>query len=145
MNYEVSLVLAAIASVVLTVLLYVKVMPRKLDGSFTNPLLQFIHDYFHFKKLYLEEVLKAIFTLATVACVVTGVVLLISYEEIYHYSKYIGSYTTKESTFLYGLGLLLGGPIALRLAYEGVMMFILLVKNVMEINNKLAKREEEDC
>ena len=60
MNYEVSLVLAAIASVVLTVLLYVKVMPRKLDGSFTNPLLQFIHDYFHFKKLYLEEVLPCI-------------------------------------------------------------------------------------
>ena len=143
MSYEVALVIGAIASVILTILLYVKVMPRKLDGSFDNNFQQFLHDYFHFKKLYLEEVLKFAFVLASVACVVVGVLLLVSYEESYHsYYLISGGYWDKESTFAYGLALIFGGPISLRLAYEGIMMFILLVKNVMEINNKLSKSEE---
>lgn len=144
MNYEVSLPIGAVIALVLTIVMYVKIMPRKLDGTFDHPFKQFLHDYFHFKKLYLEEVLKGIFTLATVACVVNGVLLMISYEETYRSYYYIsGGYWDKESTFLYGLALLVGGPIALRLVYEGIMMFILLVKNVMEINNKLKAPAEE--
>ena len=139
MSYEVSLVIGAIASVILTILLYVKVMPRKLDGTFANNFQQFLHDYFHFKKLYLEEVLKFAFVLASVACVVCGVLLLISVDPYGWYSKYSGWHA--ESTFGYGLALIFGGPISLRLAYEGIMMFILLVKNVMEINAKLGKTE----
>ena len=144
MSYEVSLVIGAIASVILTILLYVKVMPRKLDGTFANNFQQFLHDYFHFKKLYLEEVLKFAFVLASVACVVCGVLLLISVDPYGWYSSYSGWHS--ESTFGYGIALLLGGPIALRLSYELLMMFILLVKNVMEINNtlKAASQESED-
>lgn len=140
-SYTVALVLGCIAALAATVLLYIKVLPRKLDGSFNNKWLQFLHDFFHFKKLYLEEVLKGIFVLATVACVCVGVFMLVSYNEIYHYSRY-GSYYTKESMFLYGLLLIVGGPISLRLAYEGIMMFILLVKNVLEINGKLKAPKE---
>lgn len=142
-SMDVALTLGSIAAVVLTVLLYIKVLPKKLDGSLNNKYLQFLHDFFHFKKLYLEEVLKAVFVLATVACVCVGVFLLLGYEESYHYSYYSGSYTTRESTFLYGLAVLIGGPISLRLAYEGIMMFILLVKNVMDINGKLKAPKEE--
>lgn len=137
MNYEVSLVLGIISAIVLTVFLYIKVMPGKKDGTFNKGILQFLHNYFNFKKLYLEEVLKCVFSLATIACVTTGALLLISTEEVYHYSYYSGSYYTKESTFLYGLLVMVAGPIALRLVYEVMMMFILLVKNVMDINNKL--------
>ena len=141
MDYEVSLVIGSIVAIVLTILLYVKVMPRKLDGTFSNNFLQFLHDYFHFKKLYLEEVMKCIFVLASVACVVCGVLLLISVDPHGWYSKYSGWHA--ESTFGYGLALIIGGPISLRLAYEGIMMFILLVKNVMEINSKLKSTEQE--
>lgn len=138
MNYEIALTLGPIAALILAIFLYIKVMPRKLDGTFDKPILQFLHDFFHFKKLYVEEVLKFIFTLATIACVVTGALLLISVEERYSYSYYSYSgYTTKESTFWQGLVIMIGGPIALRLVYEFTMMFILLVKNVIEINNKL--------
>ena len=143
MNYEVSLVIGSVLALAATIWLYVKVMPRKLDGSFDRPILQFLHDYFHFKKLYLEEFMKAIFTLASVACVINGALLLISVDKVYHYSKYSGSYYTNESTFLYGLALLVGGPIALRLTYEILMMFILLVKNVMDINGKLKAPAEQ--
>lgn len=140
-SMETALVLSVIATIVTTILLYVKVLPRKLDGTFSNKFLQKLHDYFHFKKLYIEEVLKFIFVLASVACVCTGVFLLLGYTESYRYSYYSGGYTTKESTFLYGLLLIVGGPIALRLTYEGLMMFILAVKNIMDINNKLPNKK----
>ena len=67
--------------------------------------------------------------------------LLLGYTESYHYSYYSGGYTTRESTFLYCLAVLVGGPIALRLTYEGLMMLILAVKNIMDINNKLPNKK----
>ena len=140
---EVVYVLASLATVALAILLYIKVLPKKLDGTFDNKFLQFLHDFFHFKKLYLEEVLKAIFIVATIGCVCLGAFLLLGYEEVYHYSYYTGSSIEKESTFGYGLAILIGGPIVLRLAYEAVLMFILLVKHVMEINGKLKAPKEE--
>ena len=36
------------------------------------------------------------------------------------------------------------GPVMLRLSYEGIMMFLLLVKNTAEINQKLSAGNTED-
>lgn len=131
-----AIILGSIATIVLTVLLYIKVLPRKMDGALENPFLQFLHDFFHFKKLYLEEVLRFIFTLATVACIAIGAFLLITVNS---YDGYYYSYSTWYGG--YGLLLMIGGPIFLRLVYEGFMMAILLVKNTIEINSKLKKPE----
>ena len=136
MNPTVSLILGIIAAVALTVFLYIKVMPRKYDGKLPNKFLQFIHDFFHFKKLYLEEVLKGIYVLANACCICVGIFLLITVES---YHGYYYSRTTWYGG--YGLLLIVLGPIALRLTYEGIMMFILLVKNTIEINNKLKAPE----
>ena len=136
---NVGVILGSIAALVLTIVLYITVMPRKLDGTFQKPILQKLHDFFHFKKLYLEEVLKFFYVLATITVICIGVFMLLSYYESYSWSYYGGSHYTQESTFGYGLGLLLVGPIALRLIYEVSLMFILLVKNTIEINNKLSK------
>lgn len=141
MNYEISIPLGILLAIVLTIVLYIKVMPRKLDGTFTEPFFQKLHDYFHFKRLYLEDVMKFLFAFATVACVVCGVLLLISQNPYGYYSKYSGWHS--ESTSGYGLALLLGGPISLRLAYEGIMLFILLVKNTIDINNKLQSSKKD--
>ena len=130
--------LGAIAAIILTILLYVKVLPRKLDGTFSNKFVQFLHDFFHFKKLYIEEVLKFVFVLATVACICEGAFLVLGYQE--RWSYYGG--TSKESTIGIGLALLVGGPISLRLAYEMVMMLILAVKNIMDINNKMPQKKD---
>ncbi len=134
--------LGVVAAIVVTILLYIKVMPQKKDGTFDNSFSQFLHDYFHFKKLYLEEVLKFVFVLASVACVCLGAFLVLGYEESFRYSYYDGYVTTRESTIGIGLSLLIGGPIGLRLSYEMIMMFILAVKNIMDINNKLSKKPE---
>ena len=45
-------------------------------------------------------------------------------------------------TFLTGLLILVLGPILVRLAYEFLMLFVLLVKNVIQINNKLNGRSD---
>ena len=132
-EFETAIILGCIAAVIVTIYLYSKVLPQKLDGTFEKNIFQKLHDYFHFKKLYIESVLKFIFVLATVAVVCVGVFMLLGYTG---YGRY------KDSTFLYGLIMIIGGPISLRLAYEGVMMFILLVKNVIEINNKLSKEKK---
>lgn len=136
MNPTVSLILGIVAAVALTVFLYIKVMPRKYDGKLPNKFLQFIHDFFHFKKLYLEEFLKGIYVLANACCICVGIFLLITVES---YHGYYYSRTTWYGG--YGLLLIVLGPIALRLTYEGIMMFILLVKNTIEINNKLKAPE----
>ena len=54
----------------------------------------------------------------------------------FEYYGYFGM-TFTQSTFLYGLGIMLLGPLVLRVTYEFVMMAILLVQNVIGINRKL--------
>ena len=148
-----AIVVGIIASVVLTVMLCLKVLPEKFDGTFEKKSLQFVHDYFNFKKLYLESVLKILFTLASVLCIVCGL-LMATVGNIFEVIDYIGTsiryeYFSIEGLFrtlalnlFGGLGIAVLAPIALRLVYEGILMFILLVKNVIDINGKLDKKSD---
>lgn len=140
---EVAGILGAIAAIIVTIVIYVKIMPRHLDGTFDNGLYQWLHDLFHFKKLYIEEVLRFVYVLATVVCVCGGIFMMVSYTEYRSYDYDIGQMVTKrEGYFLPGLLVTVFGPIALRLSYELIMMGIMLVKNVTEINNKLSNKKE---
>ena len=65
----------------------------------------------------------------------------IKYDAYDYMSKYI--WKTLGNNILIGLAITVLGPIALRLAYELLMMFILLVKNVIDINGKLKVEKEE--
>lgn len=127
------------------VLLYLKVIPKKHDGTFKNKFLQMVHDYFNFKTLYIETVLKFIFTFVTVAFVAMGIASVINaflgiFGGIANMVEYGMSFGYLLSSFftklLSGIAVLVVGPVAARLVYEGIMLFILLVKNVIEINNK---------
>lgn len=127
------------------VLLYLKVIPKKFDGSFKNKAFQLLHDYFNFKELYIESVLKFLFTLVTVVSVASGISIIITsflgiFQNIGYVIDYGMSFGRVISSFftgvVSGLATIIVGPIAIRLVYEGIMMFILLVKNVIEINNK---------
>ncbi len=148
-----ALVIAVLAAIAFTIYLCVKVLPAKYDGTFSKPIFQKVHDYFNFKKLYLESVLKVIFTLATVVCVVGGIAtatignlfqLFANIADAISYD-YFGSWIwTQLFTNLFGgLAIAVLGPIALRLVYEGILMFILLVKNVIEINNKMKPANDQ--
>jgi len=139
------------------ILLYLKVLPKKFDGTFTNKFMQIAHDYFNFKKLYLESVLKFLFTLLTVVCIAAGAAQVIVsffgvFQNLVRVIEYGMSFMYVISAFfggvLGGVLTIVVGPIIVRLVYEGIMMFIILVKNVIEINNKTkspADKEEEQA
>ncbi len=129
----IGIVLAAAASVFICA----RVLPRKYDGKTGSRFLQLLHDYFNFKTFYVEVLTKFIFVLLTCVCVFVGFLLMFGEFEYY---GYFGMRFT-QSTFLYGLGLMLLGPLALRVTYEFVMMAILLVQNVISINRKLKAPE----
>jgi len=135
MSPDVALVIGLIATVVAVVLLYVLVLPKKMDGNLNNKFLQFLHDFFHFKKLYIESVLKFIFTVLTVFCIAYGFFFMFSQETYWGYS---------QSFFVPGLCLLVFGPILLRISYELMMMTILLVQNVIDINRKMGGSSKKD-
>lgn len=136
---DVAVILGVIHAIAATVLLYIMVLPKRKDGKL-NAFLQQVHNFFNVKKLYLEEVLKFLYVLSSVLMVCVGFFMLLGYEYGYNYYG-----PAKQSTFLPGLLVMVLGPIALRLVYEGIMMFILLVKNTMEINNKIKDEKKEAC
>ncbi len=144
-------VVGLIIAIVLSAILYLKVLPARFDGTFKKRGLQFLHDYFTFKELYLETVLKVVFTIASIAFITVGLLgatlgniidLFGNIAEAFEFG-YFGEWIWDAfvSNFFGGIIFAVAGPLALRLAYEIILMFVLLVKNVIEINNKLKAPE----
>ena len=120
LNTQTAIILGVLAGLVCTILLYVKILPKKVDGTLGNKFWQWVHNFFRFKKLYIEEVLRFFYVLATVVCICVGVFLLLGYREIYAGFNYNTQtvYYDRESTVVAGLLLMILGPIALRLVFE---------------------------
>lgn len=115
---------AVIISIILTILLVVLVVPAKRREGLPK-FFQVVHDICNFKGLLLEKVLKVLYIFSTINVMLTGI-----------FTWFSGRYDF-GMTFLAGLLILVLGPIIVRLAYEFMMLFVLLVKNVIQINNKL--------
>ena len=131
--------LAAVATIVLTILAYKFIIPEKKRAGL-NKLGQFLSDVFNFKFLIIEKIFQFFYVLCTIACVCLGVCMIFGID-IYYSSYFDKTYT--EWYGIYGILLALIGPFAVRLAYEGLMLFLLLVKNVIQINKKLKNQTEE--
>ncbi len=133
-SFSIMTVLGVIATIVATVLLYVKVIPESKRASLPKAL-AFCHDVFNFKSLLIEKIVRFLYVILTVACVVIGFFMLFSVTSYYNF------YGDTQVVWYGGYGILLMilGPIALRISFELMMMFILLVKNVIQINNKLGE------
>ena len=130
MKNLVFLVIALVLAVVATVLAFIFLVPEKRREKL-SAFGKFLHDALNFKYLIVEKVLQALYIFATAFVILYGVLQLFNVQQ---------SYWGGGATWMGGRGLLLIilGPIAVRLSYELMMMVILLVKNVMEINRKLA-------
>lgn len=128
-------VISAVISLVIAILLWALVLPEKKRpklGKFSA----FLADIFNFKSLLIEKILKFTYVFLTFFAIVFGICML-----------FIVSYG--ESMALYGVLVIILGPIALRLVYELSLLGIILVKNVIEINNKMKieqeiKKQDED-
>lgn len=123
-----------------TVCTYIFVLPEgkiKNSNSFFGKVFTFAKDLFNFKDLYLEKILQALYILATIACITVGAMMLFGFS---FWESWTGKLNV-EWTGGYGLLLMFVGPIAVRISFEIIMMFILLVKNVIQINSKLKKND----
>ena len=127
MPVQATLVLGFIGVIAAMVCIYVLIMP---EGKYRtlNPFCRWLSDLFNFRSLWLESIIKFFYVLSTVSCVIFGFFMLFSVVDYYYGSS---------SLALPGLLLLVVGPVVVRLVYEGTMMFIILVKNTMQINNRL--------
>lgn len=121
-----------------TVLAFIFIIPEKRLPKL-NGFLKFLHDLFNFKFLIIEKILQFCYVLATASVISYGLITLFQFRE--RYSYYGSSY---EWTGYYGLIYLILGPIAVRLAYEVLMLAIIAIKNIIKINNKLKNQNEDD-
>lgn len=127
-------ILGIILTIGLMILAYMFIVPEKRRPKL-NKLGQFLHDAFNFKFLLVEKVMQFFYLLATISTIAFGISMLFGF---YHHSY--GPYSETEWYGLYGLLTVILGPIAIRIAYELLMLFILLVKNVIQINRKLGSQ-----
>lgn len=137
-TYPAMIVIGVLAAIAATVLALIFIVPEKhlpKLGKFGK----FLHDAVNFKFLIVEKILQVLYILSTCLCVFVGLFSLLGFEAWDSYYGGLHFYWYGG----YGLLILLLGPIAVRLVYELLMMGLLLVKNVIQINNKL-KGEVED-
>lgn len=133
------LVFAAMTAIAATVLYYIFIKPDHKAAKMPK-FVRVIRDVLEMKELYLEKVLKALYVVSSLFCVIAGALLLFNF-----YIPYIHDGIPEiRWNGGYGLLLMIGGPIVLRLVYEGLMMFVLLVKNTMQINAKMKAEKAEE-
>lgn len=96
----------------------------KNDTKYDNKFLNWLKDFFDFKKLFLESILKITYLIVTVF------IILISFNLI-------------KTGILAFVIFLLVGLLVSRLVYELILMKVIICKNTTEINDKLSKMEDK--
>lgn len=105
---------------------FVLLVPESRRAELKHPFAVFLHNLFNFKILLIEKILKFFYVCSTFLAIFMGFFMLFWVE----YDEYRG---------YYGLFVLFFMPIAVRLVYEGIMLFVLLVQNTIDINKKIEK------
>ncbi|MBQ4612163.1 MAG: zinc ribbon domain-containing protein [Clostridia bacterium] len=136
MEMGILVVLALLSAIAATVLCFIFIVPEKRRAGM-NKFGKFLHDLVNFKFLIIEKILQFVYILATAFTLTMGFFMLFYVEESYGYY-----YSSTEWYGGYGLLTIILGPIAVRLVYEILMMAILLIKNVIQINNKIESKSE---
>ena len=132
-------VLPIMGAIAATVLAFIFIVPDKKRPQL-NRIGQLLHDVVNFKFLIVEKILQALYILSTAYTILTGFFMLFYIEPGYE-----GVYYSRAPQWYggYGLLIMIFGPIAVRLAFELLMMVVLLIKNVIQINNKLKNANED--
>ena len=112
------LIIAAIIALVGGILVYFLFVKSKNEpnGKFAK----WLKDFLAFKIMWIESLLKIIYYVATIYIV-------------------LASFSMISFSFLSFLLMLVLGPILIRLAYEGLMMFIMIWRNTQDIANNTKK------
>ena len=101
------------------------IVPESKGRQFTG-FMRMLHDVLNFKQLLIEKILKFCYIFTTALFILAGV---------------FGGFYTMTEDFGSGFAMLLFAPtlgsVLVRLAYEGMMMMVLMVKNIIDINKKM--------
>jgi hypothetical protein len=142
-------VLASLAALAAGILAFIFILPED-KRSKLNPFGKFLHDFLNFKEFWLTLILKFMYIVATAYSVVYGALLTFSFrtDEIFvpgefdaETGEYIEGYyeTVLEWDGWQGLLMMILGPIAIRIAYELILLGIGALKSLSDINTKLGK------
>ena len=116
-------IMAIVFAIAATVLAFIFIVPDKKRAKLPT-FGKIVHDIITFKFLIVEKIMQALYIFCTAYTILIGFFMLFIVEYGYWYGGY-------------GLLTMILGPIVVRLVYESILMFILLVKNVIQINGKL--------
>lgn len=123
------LIISFIVAIAATVLAFVFLLPEKnrakLNGFFKK-----LADILNFKSFLIEKVLKFTYIALSVFVFLFGFFMLFMQEY-------------GQSLALAGFLIMIFVPILLRLIYEASMLFIVLTKNVIELNKKTPSLKED--
>ena len=86
----------------------------------TNKYLIWAKDFFEFKTMVIEDLLKVLYLGMTIYITLVSFMLI-------------------PESFIKFLIVIVGGNVLLRLAFEGMLMLVMIWKNTSEINKKLKK------
>lgn len=110
-------IIAVILSIVGGILVYFLFLNPKKEVK-TSGFVGWLKDFLSFKTMMIESILKVLYLISTI------LVILLSFNFI-------------STSFVSFLLMIILGPVAVRLAYEGCLMLIMIWKNTAEINKKM--------
>lgn len=143
-------IISAVLAIAATVLAFIFIVPEKKRATLNKPL-QILHDTLNFKFLIIEKILQAFYIFVNAFVIIAGVFSLFRFEKTG--MEFVGlNPETFEPIYDYsyswfgwsGLLMIVLGPIVIRIAYEFLMMSVLLVKNVIQLNSKTKNQNEDN-
>ena len=114
---SVMIIVFAIVALILAILSVILITPRSRK-PYLNEFFTWLHHVFNFDALLIDKILKFLYIFSTFFVIFEGFAILIMGSAI-------------------GLLVMLIGPFVVRLVYEMMMMFVIMVKHVAEINRKV--------
>ena len=125
---EIILIISVVLAVVGGLVIYFTFMSKKNEWRFKKGFSGWLYKFLHFRELVLKHILKVLYVIIAVFLTVFGIFSIFSYGG--------------GMIFLFTAVL---GNIIVRIAYEFLMMLILLVDNTTAIRKKLTGSDEEDA
>ncbi len=112
------LIIAAILALIGGILVHFLFVKSKNEPK--GKFMKWLKEFLQFKVMWVESLMKVIYYIATIYII-------------------LASFAMISSSFLTFVIMLILGPILIRLAYEGLMMFIMIWRNTQDIANNTKK------